>query len=124
MATVELTGDNFNDTIGHNPIVFLDFWAAWCGPCRTMAPIYERAAGELEPAVRLANVNTDKQGDLATPGDDFTPSEMVLRILPGQAAWLEDKRRESNGALAHGLVANAMGCPVSRAWKGYWQRAA
>ena len=40
-----------------------------------------------------------------------------------QAAWLEDNRRKDNGGLAHGLVGNAMGCPVSRVWKGYWQRA-
>ena len=49
------------------------------------------------------------------------------RYLPQyatQAAWLEDRRRKSIGALAFCLVANAMGCPVSRAWKGYCQRAA
>lgn len=57
-------------------------------------------------------------------GQHHHVSPRYLHQYATQAAWLEDKRRESNGVLAHGLVANAMGCPVSRAWKGYWQRAA
>ncbi|MDR7124071.1 IS1595 family transposase [Pseudotabrizicola sp. 4114] len=57
-------------------------------------------------------------------GQHHHVSPRYLHQYATQAAWLEDKRRESNGVLAHGLVANAMGCPVSRAWKGYWQRSA
>ena len=57
-------------------------------------------------------------------GQHHHVSARYLHQYATQAAWLEDNRRKSNGALAHGLVANAMGCPVSRVWKGYWQRAA
>ena len=57
-------------------------------------------------------------------GQHHHVSPQYLHQYANQAAWLEDNRRKSNGALAYGLVQNAMGCPVSRAWKGYWQRSA
>jgi hypothetical protein len=57
-------------------------------------------------------------------GQHHHVSPQYLHQYANQAAWLEDNRRKSNGALAFGLVQNAMGCPVSRSWKGYWQRAA
>ena len=46
------------------PLV-IDFWADWCGPCQTMAPIFERLAGEFEPHLRFAKVDTDAEGELA-----------------------------------------------------------
>ena len=57
-------------------------------------------------------------------GQHHHVSPQYLHQYANHAAWLEDNRRTDNGSLAYGLVQNAMGCKVSRAWKGYWQPAA
>jgi thioredoxin 2 len=54
--------------------LLIDFWAAWCGPCRTMAPIFEQAAARLEPNVRLVKIDSDASPDLA--------SRFAIRSIP------------------------------------------
>ena len=64
MATIELTKDNFENTVNGNPIVIVDFWAPWCGPCKGFAPVFEKAS-EAHADVVFAKVNTDEQQELA-----------------------------------------------------------
>ncbi|MFU8839206.1 MAG: thioredoxin [Nitriliruptoraceae bacterium] len=63
-TTVDLTADDFRDTIEDNDIVLVDFWADWCGPCKMFAPIYADAAAEHEDVV-FAKVDTEAQQELA-----------------------------------------------------------
>ena len=65
MATVELTKDNFEDTIVNNDIVLVDFWADWCGPCKTFAPTYEKVSENHEGVV-FAKVDTEAEQELAS----------------------------------------------------------
>jgi thioredoxin len=79
MATVELTKDNFEKVITDSPIVIVDFWAPWCGPCRGFAPIYEQAA-ESHQDVVFGKINTDVEQELAGAfGIRSIPTLMVFR---------------------------------------------
>lgn len=64
MATLELTEANFEETLTKGGILFIDFWAAWCGPCRAFAPTFE-AASEKHADIVFAKVDTDKEQGLA-----------------------------------------------------------
>lgn len=79
MSTKDLTIENFESTISADGIVFVDFWAQWCGPCRAFAPVFEKAATD-NPDIVFGKVDTEDQQQLAA---DFRitsiPTLMVFR---------------------------------------------
>jgi len=79
MATVELTTENFESVIGGADLALVDFWAAWCGPCRTFGPIFEQASEEYPDAV-FGKVDTEAQQQLAGSfGIHSIPTLMIIR---------------------------------------------
>ena len=65
-SILHLTEDTFDETIKNaKGPVLVDFWAAWCGPCKTIAPYLDQIAGEMEGRATVAKVNVDENGDLS-----------------------------------------------------------
>jgi thioredoxin 1 len=79
MATVTLTAEDFESTVLADGIVLVDWWAAWCGPCRMFAPIFEEAS-EARPHITFAKVDTEaEQGLAAAAGISSIPTLMIFR---------------------------------------------
>ena len=97
MATLELNSDNFNDTIQGNDIVIIDFWAEWCGPCKSFAPTFE-AASDKHQDIAFAKVNTEEQTELAQACQIRSiPTLMIFReqiLLFNQAGALAPAQLE------------------------------
>jgi thioredoxin 1 len=102
MSTVDLTAESFEQTVKDNDIVLIDFWAAWCGPCRTFGPIYEKVSDKHDDIV-FGKVDTEAEQLLAGQfGIQSIPTLAVLRegvllfsqpgVLPENA--LEDLIRQ------------------------------
>ncbi|MBS3940644.1 MAG: thioredoxin [Actinobacteria bacterium] len=98
MATVNLTEENFSATLADNDIVLLDFWASWCGPCRTFGPIYEQVS-EAHPDLVFGKVDTEAEQTIAGQfGIRSIPTLAVIRdnvLLFSQAGVLPADALES-----------------------------
>ena len=97
MATVDITNDTLQEIIGNNEIVIIDFWAPWCGPCKSFSPIYE-AVSEKHEDIVFGKVNTEDEQEL---GASFQirsiPTLMIFRdqiAIFSQAGMLPESALE------------------------------
>ena len=106
MATVDVTAENFNETITNNDFVIVDFWAPWCGPCKGFAPVYEELSEKYPDAV-FAKVNTEDEQQLAGEFQIRSiPTLMIFReqiILFSQPGALQGSQLEQVIEQAMGL---------------------
>ena len=118
MATVELTAENFEKTVLADGIVLVDWWAAWCGPCRMFAPVFE-AASEAHPDVVFGKVDTEAEQEIAgAAGISSIPTLMIFRdgiMLFNQAGALPGPALEDVIAQARALDMDAVRAEVAAA---------
>ena len=116
MPTQEITKDTFNDTINTNDIVLVDWWASWCGPCRSFAPVFQEAS-ERHTDIVFGKIDTEAQPELSAMARITSiPTIMAFRegilifsqpgALPGPSLEeLIGKVRELDMAQVHAALA-------------------
>jgi thioredoxin 1 len=128
MAVVELTKDNFEEVVTNNDFVIVDFWAPWCGPCRSFAPTYEKVSGDHADVV-FAKVNTEDEQEIAGHFQIRSiPTLMIFRekiIIFSEAGALPEsagcRATERPGLTSPALgVSNLAGSRRGRLVRLYW----
>lgn len=93
MAVIELNKENFEEVVTSNDFVIVDYWAPWCGPCRSFAPTYEKVSEE-HPEIVFAKVNTEEEHEIAAHFQIRSiPTLMIFRekvIIFSQAGALPE----------------------------------